>query len=308
MRFNYPRLTKTTPAKLSLILSMKLVLISVLLPVIIHGTWRHERWIMSSGHHLLWELGLLNISAFVNCDVADDPAFHAICLTVFKNTYGTINGVKNFICGLPTAALKIQPEFLNEAREFASSCKGMESLSYVSISTIVLLVIPVIIAALSFVLIMVMAYRRFNPSTKIMYWVSFLSHIIGSICYIIALILYPSFIAKNVPPLFHYVSNDPTFKSPIQEDPAGGAFGTGYYVAVVLLFLYIAIAAMIFCWLPIAQEFAQLVRKGGNKRKGEKTRLLDKKQPPKSTFWAYMPEIFQPDVYVAEYGGPPAVG
>lgn len=307
MAFNYPRLTKKTSAKLSLILSMEFVLVSILLPVIIHGTWRHERWIMSSGNNLIWELGLVKNSATANCHVADDAAFHAICLAVFQMTSGTIYGIRNFICSLPTASISIQPEFVNEAREFASSCKGMEYLYQISNVIIGLLVLAAVIAAISFVLMIIMAYKHFNPATRIFYWMSFLGHIIGIVCYTIALIVYPAFIWQNVPPLFHYVSNDPAIKSPIQKDPSGGWFGPGYYVTLALLFLYLATTILIFFWLPIAEDFDQLVRRGG-KKKGEKARLLGKKASPKQTFWAYMPEIFQPDVYVADYGGPQVSG
>lgn len=251
----------------------------------------------------------------------NEPGFHALCMAVFKNTFGTVGEVRDFICSLDHAKLKIEPEFADDARVFSSSCSDMNRVYVVSTICFSLMIVAAILSAAVFYAILRLAYKQFKSLYKMYYWISFGFQVFTCVLILAILILYPIAISSLVPGLFHYVNDDDPGAAPIQRIPNAGSIGTGVVVSIILLLIDIVISVLILYWVPIAGNGDSQPPTKVKGKRGETVALLPKKQkkqqsqqqyqppsPSTSSFWAYMPEVFQPDVYVAEYGGPQLVG
>lgn len=310
MAWSYPRLTVGSYWKLVVILLCEVALYSGVLFTAILCTWRSEKWNLLNGHTLDWQLGLYRIGAGANCDAVNEPQFHAICMAIFKSSFGTIGQVRDFFCNLNTADIKIEPEFLEDARVFSGSCHSMRSLYSISMTTLVMLILVSVLITVVIVMIIGLSYKQFKQQFKNFYWMSFIFQLIS--CFILfgSIFMYWKNIGAVVPSVFNYVDEAHPGRTIIQSTPNGGSFRYGFHSAVFLLLLDVIVAVMILCWVPIARQETQMVKKGKGpakkKKKGETQGLMgDKTQ---TSFWAFMPEIFQPDVYVAEYGPQEVMG
>lgn len=295
MTWKYPRLTRNSPRKLAFILCAEVVFIVIAFLLAFHCTWRYEKWRLLNGHELQWHLGIYRNWAAANCDAVNEPNFHAICMAVFKHTFGTVKEVRDFICGLETAQLKIEPDFLADARVFASSCEDMNTIYHFSLVSFILLIVSGIASALIFCFVLRLAYKKFKSTLKPLYWISVIVQCVTCNFLLATIILYSIGIGKTLPGLFHYVNDANPVFPPIQKIPNGGAWGLGFGLSFALLFIDIILSILLFCWLPIAQEEVQIVKKAAKKKGSkikEKTALLEETPPSnKSSFWAYMPEV-----------------
>lgn len=312
MGWKYPLLTRNTARKLALIFSLEVVLITAALVVVIHSTWRIERWKLQNGSDLEWLLGLVRIWGSANCDAVQAPRFYAICNTVFKQAHGTVKEVRDYICNLRTAQLKIEPEYVEDARMYSYFCQNVDRIYLVSLVSLILFILAAVACGLVFFLVLRLAYKQFKPTHRKYYWLSFLVQLLTCICFLVVLVTYSMTADKVLPGLFHGIIEDDPAGPMIQRIPGGGTFGVGFYMTIVLLILDLLTTVLILFWVPISTEETQLVKSArGKKKKGEKARLLQGEERSPSTttsFWAYMPEVFQPDVYVAEYNAPQLVG
>lgn len=292
--FKYPRLGRTTAWRLLFILFLKAVCIFYIAVVAIHGTWWYKQWQMSNKQPLRWEAGLVSTIGTVLCEESDDPQFYAICMTVFKNTFGKFSDVERFICNLPYHELRIESQYRDHANSFVQSCADIQNIRRMSTLTLSLFLVAAACVGLGFLIVFGMAYGGFAWKLRGLYWGLFGCNVVALILQGTALAVYRVTIPAKMDRLFdYYNAEDPEHSLIWNADtghPGSAIYLAGGAIAFVLVLLFLG-----FFWVPVVSKGGELVR----------TRTGPHPPPEQPTgkreaFWAFMPEVFQPNIYVAE--------
>lgn len=315
----YPKLQPSSPTKVVALLILNVFLLVILFTVSIHGCWRHVQRAMLNQETFFWEVGLFRFSGSVNCDAVNEPAFHAACMSVFKNLYGSLARVSSFVCNLNAAPLKVEPQYADEARIYQQSCSELRGIVWNSIFTFVLITLSGVCLAVSVIALLRFCYKQFAYRHRFLYWLTALSHF-GAFCFLgLALVVYQCGVVPYLSSVLIYANTQELTRSPITSrhvDHLGGAF----ILLLILLVLFVLVTVLVFFWVPVLSPDGVLMFPKKQPKKASQrarpSKVAPEEQPifypsqydvtPRTThsFWAYMPEVFQPHTYVAEVTEP----
>eukprot|EP01071_Lankesteria_metandrocarpae_P001497 Lankesteria_metandrocarpae@DN1594_c0_g1_i1.p1 len=317
------RITKSLPRRLWTIFGLQVVTSAILWTTMSLGVWSWRVWQMQNGENLLWNVTLHRVFAACNC--TSKAEFYYFCAATFKRTSATIDGVKQMLCGLTNAPLKVPQQYEESVRSMSSACNNMSQVHTASISTFVLMLVAALCSFAAVICLFKWCYISFAKKRKRWYWASAISLIASTISTGTGILLYSG--AVNLKSIFNFL--------PLTTlQPVAGGFGWGLWLSVLAFFNYILLLFLFWKWVPRgvhlagADDYAHYKSKqaamhqGSDKKQKQKRKNANRRQsngdleahqhllqqqhtkgqpqpPPsdgtnKKLFWAYVPEAMQP--------------
>lgn len=315
----YPKLNRTSLPKVVTLLLSNVFLISVTLVIGIHGRWRDVWRTMLNQETFHWNVGILWLTGSVNCDAVNEPTFYAVCMSVFKNLYGSLSRVSSFVCNLDTIKLKVEPQYIDDARMYRQSCSETQTILTNSIATFVVLIISVLCLAAAIICLLRFAYKQFAFRYRVLYWSTCGFQIAATIFLALSLGLYHLTVVPYFNSILIYANIENPEACPITSRHVD-QIGPAYITLIFFLVLYLLVAFLSFLWIPVLAPDESLVlpkkspgvtSKHSRSRKTHPEEQVMLQAAPyevsastSPSFWAYMPEVFQPHTYVAEVTEP----
>jgi hypothetical protein len=267
----------------------------------IHGTWFHCNRLLRNRQELIWSFGIFSTSGRVSCDSENDMLFFSVCMSIFKNVFGALYQVSNFICSLETLPLKIEEEFLSYARVYKSNCDNLQNIFRFSILSFLLLSLANILFLCGNLFSLKFYFYRFNVKQRYLYWFGCLFQVIGFFIFTSSLLCYVNFVWPNFQLLF-VNRNIENLSDYIIIPSEHQRIGNAFFVLLVINVVYFLSCFCQLVYVPKDLYYAESTYKSTRPEEHETTPLLHSTTfhpPSQNSFWAFMPDVFHPHTYVS---------